>query len=205
MPGRCQRSSRSPSYSLNDGDVSSISRRLRATILVNRNLTEDSDEVGGEDQDRLYISVSLKSVTYDQSHIWKLKMRHLKNGLSRWAAATLGCLALGLTITGGLSAQSAWGQLQAPAPSSDFFSPKLGIYYQFPIYEGNTHGVRLTQFPTPGSPAAQLQLEPGDMIVSMDNQPFYTTNNVESHYAETSLIFMNIRTGLPQSAVVYLR
>ena len=121
-----------------------------------------------------------------------MNMRHPKNGLLGWTAATLGCLALGIAITGGLLAQSAWGQLQAPAPSSDFFWPKPGISYQFPIYEDNIHEVRLTRFPTPGSPAAQLQLEPGDMIATMDNQPFYMTNNVGSHYAETRLIFINI-------------
>ena len=133
-------------------------------------------------------------------------MRHLKNVRLTRATALFASLALGITITVGLLAHSVWGQIAAPAPiaSSDYYSSKLGIYYQFPYYQGNIHGVRLTRYPVPQSPASLLQLEPGDMIISMDGLPFYTPNDVDSHYGQTSMIFINIRTNMPQSGNVYL-
>lgn len=63
-----------------------------------------------------------------------------------------------------------------------------------------TYGARLSRYPVAGSPCAYLQLEPGDMIVSLDNQPFRGPNDVLSHYGQTSMVFINVRTGQPQTA-----
>jgi S1-C subfamily serine protease len=88
-------------------------------------------------------------------------------------------------------------------PGSDYFAGNLGISYQLVPY-GRAYGARLTGYPNPGSPAAQLQLEPGDMIIQLDNQLIYGPNDVLNHVARTTVVFVNIRTGRPQSGVVYI-
>ena len=122
---------------------------------------------------------------------------------------------------------------QAPIPDSggyEYYAAKLGIWYRLVPYgyggsytsnQGNynpnfppgsypaqapvTYGARLSRYPVAGSPCAYLQLEPGDMIVSLDNLPFYGPNDILSHYGPTSMIFVNVRTGQPQPAFVLLQ
>jgi hypothetical protein len=85
-------------------------------------------------------------------------------------------------------------------PGSGLYSRKLGIYYSQVPRANGTFGARLTRNAAPGTPAGQLSLEQGDMIVSMDNLPFTSPNDVDSHYGDTSMIFVNVRTGQPQAA-----
>ena len=42
------------------------------------------------------------------------------------------------------------------------------------------------------------------MIVSLDNLPIYRPYDVESHRFQTSTVFINIRTGMPQVANIYI-
>jgi hypothetical protein len=87
-----------------------------------------------------------------------------------------------------------------PGPGPGNFSRKLGINYaRVPLANG-TFGARLTRNAPPNSPAGQLGLEEGDMIVSMDDLPFTTPADVDNHYGDTSMIFINVRTGQPQAA-----
>lgn len=80
-----------------------------------------------------------------------------------------------------------------------------GTYQQVPYpSQSSSFGARLTRYPIPGSPAASLQLEPGDMVVSLDNLPISSPNDVLGHRYDTNMVFVNIRTGLPQSANVYI-
>lgn len=92
---------------------------------------------------------------------------------------------------------------RAPLPGSDIYAPNLGIYYLLEPY-GRALGARLRRYPVPGSAASQLQLEPGDMIISLDNQLIYTPNDVLAHVARTDVVFVNIRTGRPQAGVVMI-
>ena len=92
---------------------------------------------------------------------------------------------------------------RAPVPSGDLFATNLGISYQLVPY-GRAYGARLTQDPIAGSPAAQLQLEPGDLITTLDGQPIYGPDDVLNHTAHTTLVFVNIRTGRPQSGAVFI-
>jgi S1-C subfamily serine protease len=117
------------------------------------------------------------------------------------ATASIGILALGLEARAQPPRQSA--PVQAPAPTQDRFAANLGIYYQFVPY-GGAYGARLTRYPVPGSPAAQMQLEPGDMITTLDNQPIYGPGDVLGHQAYTTVVFVNIRTGQPQSGAVFI-
>ena len=124
----------------------------------------------------------------------------------KWLApACLGVLALGLDARAQVSQPSALppGPVQAPAPTQDQFASNLGIYFQLVPY-GGASGARLTRYPVAGSPAAQLQLEPGDMITTLDGQPIHGPGDVLNHYAYTTVVFVNVRTGRPQSGAVYL-
>jgi S1-C subfamily serine protease len=71
-------------------------------------------------------------------------------------------------------------------------------------YDNGTFGARLVRVPEPGSPAAQLQLEPGDTIFELDGTRFRTPNDVLSHRALTTMRFINVRTNGTQSATVWI-
>lgn len=102
-------------------------------------------------------------------------------------------------------------QVQSPLPGApgygimpaELFASNLGIYYRMESY-GSSQGARLTRYPVAGSPASQIQLEPGDMIVSLDHQPIYGPNDLLNHTAQTSVQFVNIRTGQPQLNWVFI-
>src|SRR5690242_6063246 len=53
-----------------------------------------------------------------------------------------------------------------PRPGSPLYAAKLGIKFQFVPYR-HWLVAKLTEYPATGSPFARLQLEPGDMIVSL--------------------------------------
>jgi hypothetical protein len=85
--------------------------------------------------------------------------------------------------------------------------PGGGYGYQAPAapYPGSfTYGARLTRYPVANSPASYLQFEPGDMIISLDNVAIYGPNDVTSHRYQTSMVFVNIRTGQPQAVNLYI-
>jgi S1-C subfamily serine protease len=65
-------------------------------------------------------------------------------------------------------------------------------------------GAKLTRPPEPNSPAAQLELEPGDIIVRLDGMQLNNPNDVLNHFDQTSMVFINVRTGQPQTADVVL-
>jgi len=92
----------------------------------------------------------------------------------------------------------------ALAQADDLFAGNLGIYYAKVPYGDGTFGARLTRPPVPGSPAAQLQLEPGDTIFMLDGVRFREPSDVLNHVEETSVVFINVRTNQPQSADVTL-
>lgn len=93
--------------------------------------------------------------------------------------------------------------VQAPLPADERYAANLGIWYRLEPY-GGAFGARLTRYPQAGSAAAQLQFEPGDMIIRLDGQWLYGPNDVLGHVARTDVEFINIRTGRPQSAVVFI-
>lgn len=86
----------------------------------------------------------------------------------------------------------------------DSYSPRLRIYYNWVPY-GQTWGARLSQYPAPGSPLRQIQLEPGDLIYALDGQWLRTPQNLETHIDQTSVDFVNIRTNRPQRGFVFIR
>jgi len=80
----------------------------------------------------------------------------------------------------------------------------LGITYERVNYDNGTFGARLTQHHKPGSPAAQLRLEPGDTIFELDGMRFRQPRDVLAHRAWTTMSFVNVRTGAAQGARVYI-
>jgi len=92
----------------------------------------------------------------------------------------------------------------ASAQADDLFAGNLGIYYARVPYENGTFGARLTRPPVPGSPAAQLQLEPGDTIFMLDGLRFREPSDVLNHVDQTTVAFINVRTNQSQTAEVTL-
>jgi S1-C subfamily serine protease len=73
------------------------------------------------------------------------------------------------------------------------------VYYELKPYQ-SALGARLTRASVPGGPAASIGLEAGDMIISLDDIPLREPIDLQFHYAHTTLVFINIRTGQPQTA-----
>ncbi len=94
--------------------------------------------------------------------------------------------------------QNALGNVtgQYPRSAAMQFSPRLRLYYELVPYNDG-FGARLTQPPLRDSPVNPIGLEPGDMIIQLDERPILAPAELENHYAETSVTFINIRTGQP--------
>ena len=114
-----------------------------------------------------------------------------------------------------LMAWSSVAPAQAPAPQPAIAAPipgtyrsdRLGLEYRLHPYRGH-YGARLTRSPAPGSPLLKLRrpdgsptyLEPGDMIVTLDDQVIGGPDDVENHVLGTKVTFVNVRTGLTERA-----
>jgi hypothetical protein len=90
-----------------------------------------------------------------------------------------------------------------PATMKDYFAANLGIFYQLVPY-GKAYGARITRSPVTDSPAAQLGLEPGDLITALDGQTIYGPAEVLNHVAYTTIDFVNVRTGQLQKGTLYI-
>jgi len=91
------------------------------------------------------------------------------------------------------------GQANAP-----WFARNLGISY-VPVARGNgTFGLRLTAAPMPGSPASQLPLDAGDVILALDGQQFRNANDVANHVDQTTVDFFDAATNTVQRGNIIL-
>ncbi len=78
------------------------------------------------------------------------------------------------------------------------YAANLGISFQVvPI--GDRLGARLTRPPAPGSPAAAIRLEPGDLIYEIDGLPIRHFVDVLNHNSRTVVSFVNVRTSRPEA------
>jgi hypothetical protein len=91
------------------------------------------------------------------------------------------------------------GVADGVSQTGEHLAGNLGVYYELKPYH-SALGARLTRPSVPGSPAASIGLEPGDLIVSLDDIPFREPIDLQLHYARTKVVFINIRTGQPQTA-----
>jgi S1-C subfamily serine protease len=86
----------------------------------------------------------------------------------------------------------------APAapPAAAQYSPRMKIYFNLTPY-GTYYGAQLTQDPFPGSPLRQPQinLKAGDTITHLDGVPLTSALQLEQHHSQTSVTFVNVRTG----------
>jgi hypothetical protein len=74
-----------------------------------------------------------------------------------------------------------------------FLASNLGIEYERVPFDNGTFGARLTSPPNAGSPAAELQLEVGDVVFELDGQRFTTEQDVLGHFDQTSVRIINVR------------
>jgi S1-C subfamily serine protease len=102
------------------------------------------------------------------------------------------------------------GNLNGPPPGprgrgpATFVADNLGIrYLPIPLNDG-AFGLRLTAAPAPGSPAAQLRLNPGDMVLALDGQPITNPNDLLTHINQTTVDFVNATTNTVLRGVVNL-
>ena len=93
--------------------------------------------------------------------------------------------------------------LPADVPPENY-AANLGIHYQLIPYEGGTLGTRLSRTAFGNTPAAAIQLELGDMIIRLDGQPIRKPEDVLNHIDQTTIQFVNIRTGGIETRVVQL-
>jgi formylglycine-generating enzyme required for sulfatase activity/serine/threonine protein kinase len=87
--------------------------------------------------------------------------------------------------------------------------PHLGIWYKKAPRNDGTFGAQLTRDPVQGSPMAQLRmsndtklyrLERRDTIIELGGQGFRTPDDVWNHWFETTMLFVDQRTGQVKSA-----
>lgn len=88
-------------------------------------------------------------------------------------------------------------------PSPPQYAPNLGISYVFEPYF-NTMCIRLTAYPTYGSPASMIGLQPGDRIVNLDGLPLNNPMDVQSHRWQTTVQYLHSNSMLPDTATVYI-
>lgn len=91
-----------------------------------------------------------------------------------------------------------------PDVPPEIFAANLEIHYQLMPLGGDTFGVRLSRTASGNSPAAAAKLELGDMIVKLDGMPIMSSQDVLNHVDETTVEFVNIRTGKVETRTVQL-
>ncbi len=114
------------------------------------------------------------------------------NGVNQWGQQNMGA--------GPMSAQPGIAQ-GGPRPMT---ARNLGIVY-VPIQLGDgTIGLRLARAPLPGSPASQLPLDTGDIILALDGQRFTNPGDVANHFDQTTVDFINAATNTVQRGNITL-
>jgi PDZ domain len=81
-----------------------------------------------------------------------------------------------------------------PAPVPEHYAANLGIHFKL-VRIGGASGARVTREPDANAAASQRGLEPGDTIFMLDGRPIRSADDVRNHYAETTVDFINVRTG----------
>jgi hypothetical protein len=92
-----------------------------------------------------------------------------------------------------------------PDVPRELYSQKFLTSYQLMPF-GKACGMRISRMLARTSPlaAASPNIEVGDVIVLIDGQRIASAQDVESHFRETEIIFLSVRTNLPRRAVVKL-
>lgn len=73
------------------------------------------------------------------------------------------------------------------------YASNLGIHYTKVTYQDGTFGARVSQAPHPGTPAAVMGLEVGDIVLELDGERFRSERNVLEHRYKTTVKLINVR------------
>jgi membrane-associated protease RseP (regulator of RpoE activity) len=92
-----------------------------------------------------------------------------------------------------------------PAPNvAESYAPNLDLYY-VPVSQGDgTFAALVTRLPASESPAARLGLEPGDLILELDDQRFQTEADVAAHRFQTKIRLISVRDNRENTANFYI-
>ena len=99
-----------------------------------------------------------------------------------------------------------------PKVTSDreFFAPNLQIHFKL-VRLGGVIGARLTRAPSSSSPTlhvlvngSPVYLEPNDVIYSLDSLPIREVADVLNHHSQTTITFVDHRTGRTFNGVLTL-
>ncbi len=123
--------------------------------------------------------------------------------MTRNRSLALALLAGAASVAGPAAAQQAAPAYAVPAPQPGYYAPNLGINYTLVPY-GASYGARLTANAAPGTPAGAIGLEAGDTITALDGQPINGPQDVLAHVAQTTVTFVNVRTGGAETRVTVL-
>jgi hypothetical protein len=91
-----------------------------------------------------------------------------------------------------------------PVNGQEVYAANLAIYYEPVRYDNGSMGVKISRPPAGNSPVASLQFDPGDVIFELDGQRFANPQDVLNHRGETTIDFIDVRTGERRQAVVNL-
>jgi membrane-associated protease RseP (regulator of RpoE activity) len=83
-------------------------------------------------------------------------------------------------------------------------APNLGIFYLPIRFADGSLGLRLTGAPRAGSPASQLPLDAGDVILALDGQLLRNPNDVATHFDLTTVDFLDAGTNTVQRGTINL-
>ena len=87
----------------------------------------------------------------------------------------------------------------AGTDTREFYAGNLGIFFQM-VPHGQTFAARLTRDPLAETPGERLRFEPGDAVVELDDCVLREPIDVQLHRLQTTVRFVNVRTGNLQTA-----
>jgi Peptidase family M48 len=94
-------------------------------------------------------------------------------------------------------------KVTTPLPR-ELFASNLGVYYTPVPYSDGTFGAGLTRPPAAGSPASRTGLEPGDVIVALDEMPLRDPGDFLRHAGRIRMTLIDHRTGRRLSEDLFL-
>lgn len=137
---------------------------------------------------------------------------HVGVSMSRTARRVASRVPLAIAALWLISGWETRAQEKRPADPTEgvYRAEKLGVEYQFVSYRGHL-AAKILRILSPTAPVLRIrtdsgdqQLEPGDLIVSLDDQVFDSPRDVDNHVDVTTIDVIDVRTNRPVRGVMRL-